>query len=809
MDGGGEQQRGDRRVLGVGVPVREDDQAGAVLDRGVGLGADLGEAGREGVAAAGDPVQTGEGRGLHAGHVAVGVDVDELGQLVVVDHREGQGDATTGSGRRLQQVARRAERGTQAGDQLFADRVQRRVGDLREQLGEVVEEQPRAGGQRGDRRVGAHRTDRLRTGLGHRREDDAQLLLGVAEGLLAAGDRGVGVHDVLTLGQVGELDLTGFEPVAVRLLGGEAGLDLVVLDDAVLGGVHEEHAAGLEAALADDLRGVDVEDADLGAEDDQALVGDPVTAGAQAVAVEDRADLGAVGEGDAGRAVPGLHHRGVELVEGAAGRVHGVVVLPRLRDHHQHRVRQRTPAQVQEFEHLVEGRGVGGVRRADREDAVELVLVAEEVGDELGLAGRHPVAVALDRVDLAVVRDEAVRVGERPRREGVRGEPGVHERDRGGEAPVGQVREEGLQLTGGEHALVDDGPRGERREVDAGLALGALAQREGLAVEVDALALPVAHEELTEEGHGRTGRGTEEFGRGRHLAPSENREALLGDDRLNLRDGRVRAVHGQEGDTDRVTTGGGQIESGHLAEEGVRHLGQDARAVARVGLGTGRTAVLQVAQHCERLLDQRVARLAGEGGHEADATGVVLVTGVVHTLRGRASIHEGPVLAIRGVLGRLARRTHRLSRRRRDICVVHRDDAGPLRSECKISCRLHDGAVLGNRILRSNMRTPQGGGAAPHRRWKLRGPKRTDRCPSVRGRGSVVAHPAGVPQASLPTALTAHARWLSVRNQRVTATYATHRISARRAILRPSRTGCPGRTSHRPPHRPARADAAR
>ena len=107
VDGGGEQQRRDRRVLGVGVPVGEDDQPGAVLDGGVGLGADLLDAGGEGVAAAGDPVEAGEGGGLHAGHVAVGVDVDELGQLVVVDHREGQRDAAAGRGGRLQQVALR------------------------------------------------------------------------------------------------------------------------------------------------------------------------------------------------------------------------------------------------------------------------------------------------------------------------------------------------------------------------------------------------------------------------------------------------------------------------------------------------------------------------------------------------------------------------------------------------------------------------------------------------------------------------------------------------------------------------------
>src|SRR6201999_2908840 len=102
----------------------------------------------------------------------------------------------------------------------------------------------------------------------------------------------------------------------------------------------------------------------------------------------------------------------------------------------------------------------------------------------------------------------------------------------------------------------------------------------------DALALPVAHEELTEQRHGGAGRGAEEFGRGGNLTPPENREAFVHGDRLNLRDDRVGAVLGQESDADRVSTGGGEVESGHLAEEGVRHLGQDARAVSRGGLGT-------------------------------------------------------------------------------------------------------------------------------------------------------------------------------------------------------------------------------
>ena len=669
MDGGGEQQRGDRRVLGVGMPVGQDDEAGAGLDGGVGLGADLLDALGEGLAAAGDAVEPGEGDGLHAGHVAVGVDVDELGEFVVVDDREGQGDGPAGGRGGLQEVALRAERRVQRGDQLFADGVQRRVGDLREELGEVVEEEPGALGERGDGRVGAHGADRLGAGLGHRGEDDAQLLLGVAEGLLAAGDRGVGVDDVLALGQVVQLDGAGLDPFPVGLLGGEGALDLVVLDDAVLGGVDEEHPARLEAALADDLGGVDVEHADLGAEDDEAVVGDPVAARAQAVAVEDRADLGAVGEGDARRAVPGFHHGRVVLVERPPGGVHGGVVLPRFRNHHQHAVRERAAAEVEEFEDLVEGGGVGGVGGADGEDPGEvLVAAAEQLRGELGLAGAHPVAVALDGVDLAVVGHEPVRVGQRPAREGVGGEAGVDQGDGAGEAAVGEVGEERLELAGGQHALVDEGPRGERGEVDAGLALGALAQHEGEPVQGEARGVLGGDEELPEGGHGGAGGGAEQGGGDGDLAPAEDGQALLGGEGVDAGRGLVGAGLGEEGDADGVGAGLGQLEAGGLAEEGVGDLGEDARAVAGVGLGAGGAAVFQVPQNGECLVDQRVARLTGERGHEADAAGVVLVARVVEALLGRAGVHVGPGGLgggrVHGSLGRLARRTHRLSRRR-------------------------------------------------------------------------------------------------------------------------------------------------
>ncbi len=198
------------------------------------------------------------------------------------------------------------------------------------------------------------------------------------------------------------------------------------------GGVDQEHPAGLQAALADDLGRGDVEHADLAGQHDQAVVGDPVAAGAQAVAVEDRADDGAVGEGDAGRAVPGLHQRGVELVERAAGRVHRGVVLPRLRDHHQHRVRQRAAAEVQQLEHLVEGRGVArrpGVQTGKSRSRSPGIRSLASCDSRARIQLRLPLTVLIS--PLCAMKRYGWASGQR--REGVGGEPGVDQRDGGGE----------------------------------------------------------------------------------------------------------------------------------------------------------------------------------------------------------------------------------------------------------------------------------------------------------------------------------------------------------------------------------------
>ena len=90
------------------------------------------------------------------------------------------------------------------------------------------------------------------------------------------------------------------------------------------------------------------------------------------------------------------------------------------------------------------------------------LLLADQVGTQHrrrhhALARLHPVVVALDRIDFAIVGDITIRMRQRPFGEGIGGEALVNERQRALEIRIVQVRIIGAELVGEEHALVDHG----------------------------------------------------------------------------------------------------------------------------------------------------------------------------------------------------------------------------------------------------------------------------------------------------------------------------------------------------------------
>ena len=638
------EQRRDGRHGGIGLPVGQDQDPGAAGDRPRHLGADVVQRAAQAGPALGHRVEAADHGGTHAVPMAVDlvvrVEVDQLGQFVVPQDRLRQQDLVARLAGRVQQIALGTEGGRQAGDDLLADAVQRRVGHLGEQLLEVVVEHPRTGRQHRDGSVAAHRAQRLLSGAGHRRHQQVEFLVGVAESLLAQHDPVVRHPDVGTLRKVVEVELLGLQPLGVGVCACQFALDLLVGDDPALGGVHQEHPTGLQAHALDHPGRVEVEDAGLRGHDDQSVVGDPDAGRAKAVAVEHRTHQRAVGEHHRCGTVPRFHQRGVVGVESAARGVHTLVALPGLRDHHQHRVRQAVAAQVQQFEHLVEASAVRGARSADREDLLH--VRAEHVGFDERLTGPHPVLVAGDGVDLAVVGDAAERVGQRPGRKGVGGEPRVNHAQRALHPLVLQVQVEGLQLRGGQHALIDQSSTGKAWEIDgftaravlpgalgAQLVLGAFAHHVGLALEVDPRG--AADEELAEGRHRVAGQRTQRRVVGGHITPAEHGQAFGLDDLLQCL-ARQHGVAGrlrQEGDAGGVRALVGQVEVHHRAQEAVRNLNHDARTVAAVMFGAGGTAVLQIQQSGDGLVDDVAAATAVDVDDHGHATRIVFVDRVV------------------------------------------------------------------------------------------------------------------------------------------------------------------------------------
>ena len=367
----------------------------------------------------------------------------------------------------VEQVGPRPDDGHEAHDQLLADRVDRRVGHLGEVLLEIGEQKLRLARQRGDGRIVAHGADRFLARHGHGRHEQAEVLLAVAEGLLAIEQREIRERRLLRRGwQIFEHDLGALEPLFIGVALGERGLELLVGNEAALIEIDEQHLARLQPPFLHDVFFRDGQDAHLRGHDDALVAGDEIARGPQPVAVEGGADLAAVGEGDGGGAVPRLHQGGVVFVEGAAFLIHERIARPGFRDHHHHGVGKRVAALHQELERIVEACGVGLTLIRNGPELVD--VVAEEVRRHRGLARRHPVDVAAQRVDLAVVRDHPIGMRQRPGGEGVRGEALVHERECAGKIRVVQVGVIGPELVGEEHALVDHGAAGDRHRVIAG-----------------------------------------------------------------------------------------------------------------------------------------------------------------------------------------------------------------------------------------------------------------------------------------------------------------------------------------------------
>ena len=219
---------------------------------------------------------------------------------------------------------------------------------------------------------------------------------------------------------------------------------------------------------------------------------------------------------------------------------------------------------------------------------------------EFTFAGAHPVAVAADRVDFAVVGDAAERLGEAPRREGVGGEAGVDQGKTRGQRGVAQVLEELGQLVGCQHALIYEGLGVEAGDVGIRFTFGAAAQAVGGNIEVATApdTVAVSDQQLAEDGHGAARGGPNRCFIDGNVAPGNNAQAFLADDSFDGGNG-FGQLHtalvgaGKEYEAGRITAEARQVGADCGPKELVRHLQEDPRAVPGVLFRADRAAMIE------------------------------------------------------------------------------------------------------------------------------------------------------------------------------------------------------------------------
>ncbi len=184
-------------------------------------------------------------------------------------------------------------------------------------------------------------------------------------------------------------------------------------------GVDHHQLARSDAAFLDHFVWLVIPDPDFRGTGDELVFGNNVARRTQTITVQVTGGKTTVGHNDARRAVPRLHVHGVEVEERAQLRVHIRVVLPGRWHEQTHGAHDVHPARQQQFQHVIHG---AGVRAGFVHERRGIVQVRDQRRLEFIGTGAGPLTVAGDGVDLAVMRQVAERLRQRPAWNGVGGE---------------------------------------------------------------------------------------------------------------------------------------------------------------------------------------------------------------------------------------------------------------------------------------------------------------------------------------------------------------------------------------------------
>ncbi len=255
---------------------------------------------------------------------------------------------------RIKDVGQIAEPRLQRHHSAFAQRIDRRIGDLREILAEKLGDRTRPVRNHRQRRVIAHRADRFLPLHHERGEYQFHVLQRLTRRNLAPDQLG----SVVTADVVGHLR----QVVDCQILADHRGiiglarnavLDRAVAKHPACVQIDRDHLARPQPPLGDDRRLGHHYHPAFAADDQQAVARPAVAQGTQRVAVNASDRPAAIGHRERGRAVPRLHHARQILIHGTVIGGHIGLVLPRLWHEHQLGGRRVAARAANRLEHRV------------------------------------------------------------------------------------------------------------------------------------------------------------------------------------------------------------------------------------------------------------------------------------------------------------------------------------------------------------------------------------------------------------------------------------------------------------------------
>ena len=286
----------------------------------------------------------------------------QLAQFALRQNRRVQDDLSGVLRADVEEAALTTDIRLQRHDDSLAQRIDRRIGNLRKLLAKIVEQGADLGREHRHRRVVAHRSDRFQFGLGQHAHNFVPFLGRQIEHLLITGQC-LWIHRLRGRVHINqfrvEVSNALLEPFLVRRTSLQHIVNTVVIEQLICFKVDGQHFPGPETAFCDDVLWIVIVDTDLRRNSDMAVLGYDVASRAQTVAVETADGVMAIGQHNSGRPVPGLDLAIEELVECPHVRIERVHGLPGRWNQDAHRLQYVHAGGAHELEHVVETGRVG------------------------------------------------------------------------------------------------------------------------------------------------------------------------------------------------------------------------------------------------------------------------------------------------------------------------------------------------------------------------------------------------------------------------------------------------------------------